>query len=63
MPTYLVKWHAIVTISGQAKAFSGVAEVDAENKLEAIAQVQGDICCAKPDPIELNIDEIMESIS
>lgn len=60
MRTYIVKWHVVVTILGQSKAFSGVEEVEAANQLEAIAQVQGNIHRAKPDPIDLNIDEVME---
>lgn len=63
MKTFIVKWHAIVTIGNQARAFSGVEEIEAENQLEAIAQVQGNIYCAKPDPIELEIDEVMEYAS
>lgn len=63
MKTYLVKWHAIVTIGSQSKAFSGIEEVEAENQLEAIAQVQGNIYCAKPDPIQLKIDDVMEYAS
>lgn len=63
MNTFIVKWHAVVTILGQSKAFSGVQVIEAANQIEAIAQVQGNIYRAKPDPIELNIDEVMEIAS